>query len=81
MEELWSNKSYNSRLTSWVDGLLRFNFNIEYITGARMCLVVHTLRQPYQKAKFTNKYDEDFAAVTIIRILDAAAAISVNSAP
>ena len=46
-----------------------------------MGLVVFNSRQPYQKAKFTKKYDEDFAAATIIRICDADAAISVNSAP
>ena len=31
-----SNKSYNSRLTRWIDRLLHFDFNIEHIPGNRM---------------------------------------------
>ena len=36
MKEHRSNKSYNSRLTRWVDRLLPFDFNIEHIPGAKM---------------------------------------------
>ena len=46
-----SNKSYNSRLTRWIDRLLPFDFNIEHIPGTRMGLVDYILRQPVQKAK------------------------------
>ena len=38
MKKHRSNKSYNSRVTRWVD-LLRFDFNIEHIPGAKMGLV------------------------------------------
>ena len=31
-----SNKSYNGRLTRWIDRLLHFDFNIEHIPGTRM---------------------------------------------
>ena len=44
-----------------------------------MGLVDYISRQPNQKAKVTNKYDEEFAVATITRILDAIAAIYVNT--
>ena len=53
MKEHRSNKSYNSRLTRWVDCLLLFDFNIEHIPGAKMGLVDYISRQPNQKAKVT----------------------------
>ena len=79
MKEQRSNKSYNSRLTRWVDRLLPFDFNIEHIPGAEMGLVDYIYRQPNQEAKLTNKYDEEFAVATITRIRDAIAAIYVNT--
>ena len=79
MEEHRSNKSYNSRLTRWVDCLLPFDFNIEHILGAKMGLVDYISRQPNQESKVTYKYDEEFAVATITRIRDAIAAIYVNT--
>ena len=79
MKEHRSNKSYNSRLTRWVDRLLPFDFNIEHIPGAKMGLVDYISRQPNQQAKATNKYDEEFAVAKITRIRDAIAAIYVNT--
>ena len=79
-EHRW-NKSYNSRLTRWIDRLLPFDFNIEHITGAKMGLVDYISRQPNQEAKVTNKYDEEFEVATITRIRDAIAAIYVNTTP
>ena len=81
MKEHRSNKSYNSRLTRWIDRLLPFDFNIEHIPGAKMGLVDYISRQPNQKAKVTNKYDEEFAVATITRIRDAIVAIYVNTTP
>ena len=68
MKEHRSNKSYNSRLTRWIDRLLPFDFNIEHIPGAKMRLVDYISRQPNQKAKVTNKYGKEFAVATITRI-------------
>ena len=79
MKEHRSNKSYNSRLTRWIDRLLPFDFNIKHIPGAKMGLVDYISRQPNQEAKITNKYDEEFAVATITRIRDAIAAIFVNT--
>ena len=49
-ENRW-NKSYNSRLTRWIDRLLPFQFNIEHLPGAKMGFVVYISRHPSQKAK------------------------------
>ena len=81
MKKHRSNKSYNSRLTRWIDRLLPFDFNIEHIPGAKMGLADYISRQPNQEAKVTNKYDEEFAVATITRIRDAIAAIIVNTIP
>ena len=67
MKEHRSNKSYNSGLTRCIDRLLPFDFNIEYIPGAKMGLVDYISCQPNQKAKVTNKYDEEFSVATITR--------------
>ena len=66
-----SNKSYNSRLTRWIDRLLRFDFNIEHIPGTRMGLFDYISRQPNQKAKSITQYDEEFMVATVSRIRDA----------
>ena len=66
-----SNKSYNSRLTRWIDRLLPFDFNIEHIPGTRMGLIDYILRQPNQRAKSITQYDEEFMVATISRIRDA----------
>ena len=79
MKEHLSNKSYDSRLTRWIDRLLPFDFNIEHIPGAKIGLVDYISRQPNQEAKVTNKYDEEFALPKITRIRDAIAAIYVNT--
>ena len=79
MKEHRSNKSYNSRLTRWVDRLLPLDFNIEHIPGAKMGLVDYISRQPNPEAKVTNKYDDEFAVASITRIGDAIAAIYVNT--
>ena len=76
-----SNKSDNSRLSRWVDRLLPFDFKIVHIPGAKMGLVDYISRQPNQKAKVTNKYDEEFAVAIITRFRDSIAAIYVNSTP
>ena len=60
MKENRSNKSYNSRLTRWVDRLLPFQFDIEHLPGAKMGLVDYISRNPSQKAKRVSAYDEEF---------------------
>ena len=74
-----SNKSYNSRLTRWIDRLLPFDFNIEHIPGTTMELVDYISRQPNQKAKIITQYDEEFMVATISRIHDAITTLFRNS--
>ena len=74
-----SNKSYNSRLTRWIDRLLPFDFNIEHIPGTRMGLVDYISRQPNQKAKSITQYDEEFMVATIARIRDAITSLFKHS--
>ena len=46
-----------------------------------MRLIDYISRQPIQKPKVTNKYDEEFAVATITRTRDAISAIYMNSTP
>ena len=58
MRENKSNKSYNSRLTRWVDRLLLFDFSIDHLPGSKMGLVDYISRDPQQKAVNISAYDE-----------------------
>ena len=60
LKENRSNKSYNSRLTRWIDRLLPFQFDIKHLPGAKMGLVGYIFRSPNQKAKENFAYDEEF---------------------
>ena len=68
LKEHRSNKSYNSRLSRWVDRLLPYQFSIEHLPGAKMGLVVYISRNPYQPAKSVSKYDEEFLVATLSSI-------------
>ena len=74
-----SNKSYNCRLTRWIDRLLPFEFIIEHIPGTRMGLVDYISRQPNQKAKSVTQHDEEFMVATISRIRDAITSLFSHS--
>ena len=65
-----SNKSYNSRLSRWIDRLLPYNFTIEHMPGAKMGLVDYISRNPYARAKKVSTYDEHFVVATISKIRD-----------
>ena len=60
MRENRSNKSYNSRLTRWVDRLLPFDFSIDHLPDSKMGLVDYISRDPQQKAVNISAYDEQF---------------------
>ena len=64
LKEHRSKKSYNSRLSRWVDRLLSYQFKIEHLPGATMGLVDYISRNPYQPAKSISKYDEEFLVAT-----------------
>ena len=67
IRERRANKSYNSRLTSWVDRLWPFDFTIDYLPGSNMGLVDYISRELQQKAVNFSTYDEQF----IVAKLDA----------
>ena len=67
MRENKANKSYNRRLTRWVDRLLPFNFSIDHLPGSKRGLVDYISREPQQKAFNFSTYDEQL----IIAKLDA----------
>ena len=62
-----ANKSYNGRLTRWVDRLLPFDFSIDHLPGSKIGLVDYISREPQQKAINISTYDEQF----IVAKLDA----------
>ena len=58
MRENRANKSYNSRLTRWVDRILPFDLTIDHLLGSKMGLVDYISRDPQQKAVKISAYDE-----------------------
>ena len=60
MRENRADKSYNSRLTRWVERLIRFDFTIDLLPGSKMGLVDYISRDPQQKAVNISAYDEQF---------------------
>ena len=78
MKENRSNKSYNSRLTRWVDRLLPFQFNIEHLPGAKMGLVDYISRKPSQRAKKVSAYDEEFIVAKLKLISKSINALELN---
>ena len=65
MSENRSNKSYNSRLTRWVDRLLPIDFSIEHLPGSKMGLVDYISRDPQQQAVKISAYDEQFIVANL----------------
>ena len=79
MKENRSNKSYNSRLTRWVDRLLPFQFDIEHLPGAKMGLVDYLSRHPSQKTKKVSAYDEEFIVAKLKLISTSINALELNT--
>ena len=79
MKENRLNKSYNSRLTRWVDRLLLFQFDIEHLPGAKMGLVDYLSRHPSQKAEKVSAYDEEFIVAKLKLISTSINALELNT--
>ena len=79
IKERKSNKSYNSRLTRWVDRLLPFQFDIEHLPGAKMGLVDYISRNPSQKGKKISTYDEEFIVAKLKLISKSINALELNT--
>ena len=78
LKEHRSNKSYNSRLSRWIDRLLPYNFTIEHMPGAKMGLVDYISRNPFARAKKISTYDEHFVVATISKIRDSMKHVIMN---
>ena len=65
MRENKANKSYNSRLTRWVDRLLPFDFSVDNLPGTKMDLVYYISREPQQKTVNISTYDEQFIVANL----------------
>ena len=79
MKENRSNKSYNSRLTRWIDRLLPFQFDIEHLPGAKKGLVDYISRNPSQKAKKVSAYDEEFIVAKLKLISTSINSLELNN--
>ena len=60
------NKTYQSRLTRWVDRPLPFNFSVEHIAGKNMGFADYFSRHPTSAAIPISKNDENF----VINLID-----------
>ena len=79
MKENRSNKSYNSRLTRWVDRLLPFDFSIDHPPGTNMGLVDYISRDPQQQAVNISTYDGQFIVAKLDVIKRSAKRFSLNT--
>ena len=70
LKEHRSNKSYNSRLSRWIDQLLPYNFTIEHMPEAKMGLVDYISINPFARARKVSTYDEHFVVATLSKICD-----------
>ena len=59
------NKTYQSRLSRWVDKLLQFNFTIEHIPGKNLGFADYLSRYPSGKPSPDSEDDEKFVINTI----------------
>ena len=60
-----SNKTYQSRLTRWVDRLLPYQFNIVHIPGRDMDIVDYLSRDPFNDPWSGSELDKNFVVATI----------------
>ena len=78
LKEHRSNKSYNSRLSRWIDRLLPYNFTIEHMPGAKMGLVDYISKNPFARAKKISTFDEHFVVATISKFRDSMKHLIIN---
>ena len=79
MRENRSNKSFNSRLTRWVDRLLPFDFSIDHLPGTKMGLKDYISRDPHQQAVNISAYDEQFIVAKLDAIKRSAQRFLLNA--
>ena len=60
-----SNKTYQSRLTRWIDRLIPFDFDIKHLSGSKMGLIDYISRHPVGKPQPPAYWDEHFVVALI----------------
>ena len=65
LDENRSNKTYQSRLTRWVDRLLPYQFKVVHIPGKDMVIVDYLSRDPNGKPWPESVLDEKFVVTSI----------------
>ena len=60
-----NNKTYQSRLTRWIDRLLPFDFDIKHLAGSKMGLIDYISRHPVGKPQPPAYWDEQFVVALI----------------
>ena len=79
LKENRGNKTYQSRLTRWVDRLLQFLFSVEHIPGKNIGFADYLSRNPPSDASPPSEKDKNFVINTIEEIKHAL--LRVNIAP
>ena len=59
------NKTYQSRLTRWIDRLIPFDFDIHHLAGSKMGLIDYISRHPVGKPQPPAYWDENFVVALI----------------
>ena len=65
LERNRSNKTYQSKLTQWVDRLLPYQFKITHISGKFMDIVDYLSREPSRESWPETELDEKFVVTSI----------------
>ena len=60
-----SNKTYQSRLTRWIDRLIPFDFDIKHLSGSKMGLIDYISPHPVGKPQPPAYWDEHFVVALI----------------
>ena len=59
------NKTYQSRLTRWIDRLIPFDFDIHHLAGSKMGLIDYVLRHPVDKPQSPAYWDKQFVVASV----------------
>ena len=59
------NKTYQSRLTRWIDRLIPFDFDIRHLAGSKMGLIDYISRHPVRKPQPPAYWEEQFVVALI----------------
>ena len=76
------NKTYQSRLTRWIDRLIPFDFDIHHLAGSKMGLIDYISRHPVGKPQPPAYWDENFVVALIddfVKCVEFQDSSSINS--